>query len=223
LVAFYSIFGVVTVEKVKKFGAHVVSYLTNGAMLLAGLDPATLPPSWLPYIAAAGLLVTGAHNVQAAGKKFDPAIKSLVGFGVGAVLLAYMVSGCSFLKPENAVLHQVAVQYATGKYIEGADEGKEIDRACKIIAVSETVAALATSDTVTLDGLEAHALSVVANASMSPADRILANTLVAAVVAELRARVDTGVLSDQDRYRVGLVLGWVKQAAGAYVPVKTGT
>lgn len=211
-------------EKVKKFGAHVISYLTNAAVLAAGVSPAVVPAEWLPYIGAIGLLATGAHNVQVAAKPgFDGRVGAVAFIAASTIILSGVLGGCSFLKPENAALHQVAVQYATGKYIEAAGPDAMEARACKVLSVSDAIAALATDDTVTLDSLESHALQAVAKAEMTPADRILANTLVAAVVAELRARVDTGVLSDQDRYRVGLVLGWVKQAAGLYVPVETGS
>lgn len=210
-------------ERLKKFGSHAIAYAVSGLTAVAGLDPSTVPAEWLPYIGLAGMAATGGHNVFAVIKpKFNPAIKSVFILAV-SVLVAASMAGCAFLKPENAALHQIAVQYATGKYIEAANDGEETARACKVIAVSETVATLTSNEAITLDELEAHALAAVVNTNMSPADRILANTLVAAVVAELRARVDTGVLSEQDRYRVGLVLGWVKQAAEMYVPVQANT
>jgi hypothetical protein len=210
------------VEKVKKFGSVALAYIMSGLTTVAGVDPTTLPPKYAAWVGGAGLLLTALHNAQLVKcKTAATAVKAVALFGC-TVLMASVLLGCR-TTPENAVLHQVAVQYATGKYIESAPEADYADRAQKVIAVAELAQALAADEAVTLDTLEIQVFRVVQNAPLSMADRVLANTLVAAVVAELRARVNAGVLSDQDRYRVGMVLGWVKQAAKIYVPVPTGT
>lgn len=136
-------------------------------------------------------------------------------FVLASILSVAALCGCAST-PQNAVLQQVAVQYATGKFIEAKPAAERAARAADVIAVAGVVKTLASGDTSTVDELANHVQGILAGANLSPSDRLLANTLVAAVVAELQARVSNGVLSANDRLAVSKVLDWVVQAAQGY-------
>lgn len=136
------------------------------------------------------------------------------------VALIALLNGCSFLqKPDNAVLQQVAVQYGTAKFVEGKPVGAErIERATQIKSVALLVQSVASADNATVSTLQEFAAAKIAAAHLSPPDAILANALVSVIVAELNVRVADGVLNAENRVIVNRLLGWVIDAAGAYIP-----
>jgi hypothetical protein len=208
------------VEKVKSYGAHAVSYVVSALTFVAGLNPALVPPSWARYIGAAGLLLTAAHNVQAAGAAKPGSVttvaKVVAMFAVSAMLLASL-PGCKALTPTQTIAQQVAIQYATAKFVEDkATPAERTARAAHVIEVAESLKGLAAGETATVATLEARAFAVIQNAKLELADQALANTLVAVVAQELRARVSSGVLGDEDRIRVVSVLDGIIAACHGY-------
>jgi hypothetical protein len=140
---------------------------------------------------------------------------------IGLGLIGASLPGCTTLAggPSSEQLAaQVAVQYATGKFVEAA--GPSVDarlaRARQVKAVAEQLRAVASSDSATIAALHELAMVQVAKASLAPADRLLANTLVDIAVQELSARVSTGALNAEARVAVTRLLDWVVAAASAY-------
>lgn len=130
-------------------------------------------------------------------------------------VFALLMPACA-TTPQSALVEQVAVQYATGKFIEAKPDAQRAGRAADVIKVAGVIKTLASGDTATVDELSVYVETVLADAGLSPSDRLLANTLVAAVVAELQARVQNGILSPDDRLKVATALDWVIQAAQGY-------
>ncbi len=128
------------------------------------------------------------------------------------------LSGCSTLMdPGNRAGQQIAVQYATGKYIESpaTPEARQA-RARQVKAVAENLKTVAKSDSATIAQLHELAMAKVAKANLSPSDRLLATTLVGVAVQELSQRVSIGVLDPDTRVAVSRLLDWVIAAASAY-------
>jgi hypothetical protein len=139
---------------------------------------------------------------------------------LGLGLIGAALPGCATLSgpaSSQQLAAQVAVQYATGKFIEGgADVDAKLARARQVKAVAENLKTVAAADSATIAALQELAMSKVAKASLSPSDRLLATTLVEVAVQELSARVSTGVLDPEAKVAVSRLLDWVITAANAY-------
>lgn len=135
-----------------------------------------------------------------------------------AILLSVGLVGCATMSaPQNQMVEQIAVQYATGKFIEAkAFPADRIERAAQVKSVAVAVKAVAASDNADIATLEALAMSRINTANLQPSDRLLAQALVAAVVTELSTRVANGALSASDRVLVTQMLDWVISACDAY-------
>ncbi len=140
------------------------------------------------------------------------AIVFAVILGMGA--LGAALPGCASLTGGGShVGAQLAVQYATGKYIES---GSPVKRAADVLAVAKLVKAAAASDSATVGTLRSLALEKVSAAHLAPADQLLAVSLVTAVADELQARISMGILDANARLAVDRVLDWVIAAASVY-------
>lgn len=132
--------------------------------------------------------------------------------------LCALVSGCATLT-SNETSAKLVVSYATLKVIEaGKTPEAQAERAAKIRQIAEESKTFLDTESVTLTFLESAVRSRLAGANLSPADRMLADALVVVVMDELKAKVSSGVLPEDERYRVSTVLGWVISAT-TYVPV----
>lgn len=122
------------------------------------------------------------------------------------------------LSPGSQLLAEVAVEYATGKVIEAkSNPAERIQRAARIKSVALAIQSAATGDTTTVGSLAALAESYIADLKLQPSDLLLAHTLVNAVVAELNARIQGGILKPDDLLVVKQVLGWVLLATEPYL------
>jgi hypothetical protein len=129
-------------------------------------------------------------------------------------LLGLALPGCESMSPTQRIGAQVVVMKATSEYVKRSAHPDE--RAARVIAAVDSIAALVDDQTVTLALLEAVAQGEVAKVA-DPLDRQLLSDVVAAAVTELKAYVDAGVLKDTDKVAVTRVLAWVKSAASVYV------
>ncbi len=148
-------------------------------------------------------------------------MRSFIGFVAALLMLcgvAVIVPGCATLtNPDNRVAQQIAVQYATGKFIEApaTAEGRQA-RARQVKAVAENLKTVAASDSANIAQLRSLAMAKVDKANLTASDRLLAATLVDIAVQELSARVASGVLSPDAVVAVSRLLDWVIAAAAAY-------
>lgn len=151
---------------------------------------------------------------------FHPRLPNFRAFAAVAMLCALVgaLPACSFLQdPNNSVGQQIAVQYATGKFIEGAKtDAERVKRASDVKAVAVQIQTVAASDSASIAALHELAVAKVAAAHLAPADALLANTLVDVVVSELSRRVAGGVLDADSRVVVARLLDWAIAAADAY-------
>lgn len=138
--------------------------------------------------------------------------------GILAVLTMSSMTGCATWTPSQQLAATVGIQYATAKYIEHEPQAKQEARAVKVINTVVALKAVAYDATATVDTLQGEAYALIERSQLSTADTILANSIVAAVVDELRKRVSTGVLKETDKLVVVKVLDNIIAAARAYVP-----
>jgi hypothetical protein len=206
------------VDKLKKYGGHALAYGGSIIALLAA-HPEVLPPNALQYVGIVGLVLTALANSHAAGVKL-PVGAVVKSFALLAVL-SVMVACASFSKAvnDNPVVATVAVQYATGKVIEaGKTPAARQVRAERVVSIASKVKEAAKGRVVTLDELQAVAQGYVAELNLEPADAMLANTVVLAVVAELHKKIETGALNEADQVVLTRVLDWSISAANIYIP-----
>lgn len=130
------------------------------------------------------------------------------------ICLAIVLPGCQSVQV-NSVASKLAVQYAVMKTIE-ADSNHLADRAAKIREVAAEAESFFDNGTATLGALESAVRQRIAALHLSPADALLADALVGAVVAELQARVGAGQIPADELYQVRTVLGWIVDAAELY-------
>lgn len=142
---------------------------------------------------------------------FTPQFNGLLLALTVLVIVALMLPGCASLERGDATA-RLAVTYAALKTIESGDDPAA--RAAEVAAIARDAQRFLDSETVTVALLE-HAVRSRLPADLSPADRLLADALVDAVVAELETRVGLGVLDAGQRLVVNQVLGWIVGAAEA--------
>lgn len=128
------------------------------------------------------------------------------------LVLTLLISGCSLLNFKTDPSARLAVTFATLKVIEQGDNPEL--RAQRVAEIAEEARAFVETDMLSLDQLETALLMRLADEDLSPSDRLLADALISAVIAELEARVGSGFLTPEQKLTVGEVLGWVSAAAG---------
>lgn len=128
------------------------------------------------------------------------------------------VTGCKTLTPAQQTTAHLGVVYATSKYIEQAGPAPDQQaRAARVIQVVDELDALSQGATATVDELAAFARSKLP-ASLSPADRVLANSLITIASDELKARIGEGVgqIPPDAKLNVAMVLSWVREGAESF-------
>lgn len=139
--------------------------------------------------------------------QFSAALSVLI-----VLLAALFLPGCTSLQQGDATA-KLAVTYATLKTIEAGDD--HAVRAAEVVAIAREAKRFLNSETVTVALLE-HSVRSRLPVDLSPADRLLADSLIGAVVAELETRVGIGVIDAEQRLVVNQVLGWIIDAASVY-------
>lgn len=127
-----------------------------------------------------------------------------------AVALAVALTGCTSINTSDATT-QFAVRYATMKFVEKGSEPAV--RAAKVVEVARDAKQFLNGETVTLDMLTEAVRVRLDDADLSPADRLLADALVATVANELAIRVGRGELAADQQLVVNAVLDWIIDAA----------
>ena len=134
-----------------------------------------------------------------------------------AAVAALTLAGCASLQA-NSGSARLVVSYATLKVIEaGKSPEAQAQRAENIRRIATDAKSFLDLESVSLEFLQSAVRARLADLDLSPADRMLADGLVTLIVQELQLKVDSGVLSTEQRYRVSTVLGWVIDATSYVV------
>lgn len=129
-------------------------------------------------------------------------------------ILIACLSGCGILsKPENVPVAKLTVQYATLKFIEKADADHQQERRERIRSIATDVQSLVKSDEqATVPALDTLVRSKVPWDKLSPADTLLANSLIEVIEQELLARVGNSTIPRDQLLQVDLVMSWIFDA-----------
>lgn len=134
-----------------------------------------------------------------------------------AIVATAALAGCAQLTAlvSSVGEQDLAVQFATLKYIEGAGKAEaQAERAARVRAVVDEVD-VRLGDAVTVAALKALVLSRLP-ADLDPSDRLLAGALVDAVARELEGKIDDGVLDPNAVIALRSVLANVREATSYF-------
>ena len=137
-----------------------------------------------------------------------------------AAILVVLVSACaSTPAPVKDLAYNVVVQQATARFIEYKQSmGDRSLRAAEVARVASILRDLAAGEETTISDLQARALSIIAERSnLQPSDKVLANTLVAAVGELLQQKIKDGLLKPDDRVRVENMLTQIVATCQFYI------
>lgn len=137
----------------------------------------------------------------------------MLGAAIG-LMFAMFMQGCASLG-DNVATEKLVIQYATMKVIE-ADKDAMAERAAKVYEIARHAQLFLNTDTADIALLRTEVHKRLPP-DLSPADHILANALIDTVMAELQARVGSGLVPPDKKLQVNAVLGWIREAAYFYV------
>jgi hypothetical protein len=170
-------------------------------------------------MAATGVLtfLRGQVNAQNAAAVSPQAKAHFLTVLLAGIVASSLLFGCASWTGSQKLAATVGIQYATAKFVEHEPEDKREARAIKVINATVALKAVASDTSTTIDSLQGEAFDLIEKTNLGPADRVLVNTLVAAVIEELRQRVSTGLLKEDDKILVIQVLDNIAAAARGYV------
>lgn len=208
----------------KKYGAHLVGYILSAAGIVAGLDPALLPPQYGVAIAIAGLIVTASHHSFTAGTATAVATAAQKAITTAMVLIVALFAmvalhGCSLLKPatpQQVTNIALVVDAATSIAIQQEDTNPAIwkARAVDYKAIAVELASKNSTVPATLATLRADLAPLIAK--LPPGEVLAANVFLAVVGPQ----VDQQLAGDPDvavvRTDIGIVLQAVIDTCNAF-------
>lgn len=134
---------------------------------------------------------------------------------VGLIAMA-LLPGCTTLSSQPTT-SSLVVTYAAAKVIEAGNTPDErLNRAQRIKAIVAEARTWLTGEAVTVGLLENAARARLAQLNLSPADSMLANTLVQIAIEDLQMKVGAGVISPDQLLTVNQLLDWIEAAAELY-------
>lgn len=127
-----------------------------------------------------------------------------------------VLCGCSTLTSQPTV-SSLAVTYAAAKVIEAAPTPDErLARAERIKSIVGEARTWLNGEGVTVGLLESAARARLAELNLSPADTMLANTLVQIAVQDLQEKIGAGVIAPDQLVTVNELLDWIETATEMY-------
>ena len=130
-----------------------------------------------------------------------------------ALVFLVGLSGCSLLEVVAEDQNQLALQYATLKVLERDDVSKE--RVLELVGKAKTY--VNDGDSITVTALVSEARKKLYASSLSPADQMLIEAILARAQERIEARLGDGVLDPDHRVQLMTVLSWIESAANGYV------
>lgn len=209
----------------KSYFSHLVNYVIAAVTVVAGLDPALLPPQYAAIVAGAGLVATVAHHSYTAGgatatlQAVTKAVQaSAVVLLIGVALVSSaLLSACKTLPtPTQQSQVAIAVDVAAGFAIQQKDADPAVwkARAVQYKAIAVELKAVNDAGTATLATLQADLAPAIAK--LSPAEQLGARALVAALVPYLQAQAQANATVQNTQAAVDVILAAVIDACTAY-------
>lgn len=121
-----------------------------------------------------------------------------------AFLSLSMLAGCSSLGQGDSLLAEVAVRYATMKYLEEHPE-----KADRVVELAEQAKVLLDTDLVSLVDIKQEIMKRVDFHEVGAADYVLISTLADLIATEVRVNLDGGYLTDDQKVKVNQILDYI--------------
>lgn len=130
------------------------------------------------------------------------------------LLFAFVTTaaGCSALSVVADDQNQLAIKYATAKVLERSD----VSATYLLERVEQAKTYVDAGVEVSVSGLVDAARFRLAESSLSPADQILIEAVLARAEERIKARLGDGLLATEQRIQLLTVLEWVESAASLY-------
>jgi hypothetical protein len=210
---------------------HIVAYLVGGLVSIAALNPDTVTAllgSKLGGYAAAGIALAGAlvafvHDIWPSAAPTLPApvskqsgfvtMRGLVLLASAAISIACLTAACSTIEsflgsPSGTVIVTAAADVAVAEA-----EAKGV-KAAQINSIAKAALAADASPTATVSTVASLVSSEITALKLTPLDQAAANILVAALAAEIQAKVGNSTSLAAAQTAVADVLKEVIAASG---------
>jgi hypothetical protein len=210
------------VDKIQSYGAHAVAYVGSLLALVAGLDPTMFAghPKIIATIGAAGLILTAAHNVNAAGTPKPGSVSTVakvLALFVVSVLTVSSLVACKTAptaKEQSAVT--VAVYVVAGRAIRDNDSVPAVwkARAEKYKAAAIRLRDVNEAGTATLATLTAELEPLIAK--LNPDEQLAARALVAGLTPYLQEQINASETVAVSQERLSYILAALITVCEAY-------
>ena len=131
-------------------------------------------------------------------------------------LVAAGCSGISNSDARHALLAEVAIEAATARLIEKADD--KIGRAKRIIKIARTAKGLTQFGAVVImEDIEQEINKNIDWSALTASEAVLARALVKAVKAELALKIDSDIIPERSIMLLQLALDSIIEAASVYI------
>lgn len=211
-------------EKITAYGAHALAYIVSSLTVIAGTNPALLPPSWLPYIGLAGVILTGVHG-QATGVAPVAAVAAKAAKTAVMLMACVLVAGVAVTsltacKTAPTVKEQsivaIAINVAAGRAIQRDDAVPAVwkARAEQYKAAAVRLQSVNDAGTATVASLVAEVQPLIEK--LGPADQLAARSLLAGLTPYLQEQVNANEDLKNSRERVSYILATFITACEAY-------
>lgn len=122
---------------------------------------------------------------------------------------AFALTGCSVFETVSDDRNQLAVQYATLKVLERDD----VSDTRLLSLVSQAKTYVQEGESVSVSALVTAARERLSESSLSPADQILIEAILARAQERIEAEIGGGLLTGDQRLQLLTVLDWIEDAA----------
>lgn len=212
---------------IKNYFAHIMGYVTGAYAVVSTINPALIPPQYLPYVAAAGAVLSAVHNVTAA-RAAPPGLpppspgtiaKALFPFLLVGLLVASTVTmtACKTVPTsQQQVGITVAVDVAAGYAIQKNSSDPVIwkVRANEYKAIAVSIKAINDKGTASLSDLAAGLRPLIAK--LPPPDQLAANALVSALTPYLEQQIQANPNLGATQTAVNIIVQAVIDACNTY-------
>jgi len=131
------------------------------------------------------------------------------------LLMVLAFSACSTFNIQDPV-HKLAVQYATGKFIESTPTYGRVATARRVISYAQRAKQLFDVERKSILLIEQELLERLNKERLSPADRTLAVALITSVADNIEKKIDVGVLNEDEKVTVNEILNAIITTAEWY-------
>jgi hypothetical protein len=141
-------------------------------------------------------------------------MRSLIKFSVLAFLCLFFAA-CAHIKVEDPAA-RLLTNVGTMKAIEAAPVGDRVDRAERIVALSDIALTMLSDQNVILEHVYDRVVAEINWKQLSPVDQLLYRDLLDTLAARIKENIEGKALDGDKITTAKIAVGWVRQAALNY-------